>query len=110
MKIIDTDQQVHIDQLLSFLRENVNKRFEERRQISLTFDIDKIDDTALKIYKPEIYDDFIFRIDIKDRELQITKSEHYTDDVNALTLEDILNNLFLEFPGRDNIAFIRDRS
>ena len=51
-----------------------------------------------------MYEDFLFQIDVAgDTELHITKSEHYTDYVNVLTLENIINNLFMDYPGRDNV-------
>ncbi|QQL48558.1 hypothetical protein [Mucilaginibacter ginkgonis] len=109
MKIIKTTRAVTAEELKKFLDENLNALFEKQRQLVLKFDI-RQDGYAVEISNDENYDSFLFRIEIKGLEMHVIKSEHYTDDVNVLTLEDIMNNLFLEFPGRGRIKEIEEGS
>jgi hypothetical protein len=109
MKIIKTTKPVLADELEHFLNEELNPLFQEQRRADISFNIVK-NDGAIEITNPELYEAFLFRIEIQGTEMHIIKSEHYTDDVNVLTLEDILNNLFLEYPGRKKIKNIEDAS
>jgi hypothetical protein len=109
MKIISTDTPVNANEYADFLRTKIPSLFKERRKIELTFDIINTND-SIEIQNTEFYDGFVFRLEFKDRQIDVIKSEHYTDDVNVLTLEDILNSLYMEFPGRDNIAQIAEGS
>ncbi|WDF56342.1 hypothetical protein [Mucilaginibacter sp. KACC 22063] len=109
MKIINTTRPVSLTELKQFLDEKLNPLFQKQRQLELAFDT-RINDEGVEIYNTGLYDGFLFRFEIKGTEMNVIKSEHYTDDVNVLTLEDILNNLFLEFPGRDQIKYIGEES
>lgn len=110
MKIIHTEEPVKPAELKAFLQQKLNPAFERHRRMAMNFEIVQNDDT-IEILKPDLYEGFLFRIEIiNGTELHVTKSEHYTDDVNELTLEEILNELFFEYPGRDNIDYIGDRS
>ncbi len=109
MKIINTNKPVSVSELEKVLAEKLNPLFHRQRQLELNFDIINREG-AIEIINTELYDGFLFRIEIQGNEMHIIKSEHYTDDVNVLTLEDILNNLFLQFPGRDEIRNIEDES
>ncbi|WCT11644.1 hypothetical protein [Mucilaginibacter jinjuensis] len=109
MKIIKTTQPVHADELEHFLNEELNPLFQEQRHADISFSIVN-NDGAIEITNPELYDSFLYRIEIQGTEMHIIKSEHYTDDVNSLTLEEILNGLFLEYPGRKKIKNIEDAS
>ncbi|MBB5396441.1 hypothetical protein [Mucilaginibacter sp. AK015] len=109
MKIINTDTPINASDYADFLRQKLLPLFKERRQVELTFNIVNTDD-SIEIQNTDIYDGFLFRFEFKGNEVDVIKSEHYTDDVNVLTLEDILNNLYMEFPGRDNISLIEEGS
>jgi hypothetical protein len=109
MKIINTDTPVNANEYADYLRKKLLPLFKERRQVELTFDIKNTND-SIEISNTEFYDGFLFRFEFKGNEIDVIKSEHYTDDVNMLTLEDILNNLYMEFPGRDNISLIEEGS
>jgi hypothetical protein len=109
MKNISTAKPVSIDQLEKLLNEKLNPLFQQQRRSEVSFDIEKEDNT-IEITNAEFYDGFLFQIEIEGNQIHIIKSEHYTDDVNVLTLEEILNGLFLEFPGRKNIKNIEDQS
>lgn len=110
MKIIHTKSPVNAQDLKSFLETKLPALFKQQRQADIDFTYN-ISTDGLEIAQPDMYEDFLFKITVvNNQELHITKSEHYTDDVNVLTLEDILNNLFMEYPGRDNIENIEEES
>ena len=58
----------------------------------------------IEIHQPEFYEGFLFRIEPKGTKLHITRSEHYVDDVNSLTLESILNSLFEDLAGDKGVS------
>jgi hypothetical protein len=110
MKIIHTKSPVNTEELKDFLQERLGPLFKKQRQEDIDFVFTNTGN-GIQITQPDMYEDFLFKIDqVSDTELHVTKSEHYTDDVNILTLEDILNNLFMEYPGRDNIRDIGEES
>jgi hypothetical protein len=93
MKIITLHARTNTDQLHSHLKQKLNLIFKEQRQSDITFTIERSGD-AIEISQPELYEGVLFKIEIKGTELWITRSEHYVDDVNSLTVESILNDLF----------------
>lgn len=96
MKIITLHTRIDSNQLLTYLQQKLNPVFKERRQFDLPFTIGKTHD-AIEIKQPELYaDEVLFRIETKDTEVWITRSEHYVDDVNSLTVESILNDVLNE--------------
>jgi hypothetical protein len=110
MKIIHTKSPVNIHELKVFLQERLSPLFKKQRMEDIDFVFTETGN-GMQITQPDMYEDFLFNIErVGDTELHVTKSEHYTDDVNVLTLEDIMNNLFMEYPGRDNIANIAEES
>jgi hypothetical protein len=109
MKIINTDKPIEAGKYAEYLRNKLNPLFKERRHLDIDFNILDTAD-SIEITYPELYDGFLFRFEFKGNEIDVIKSEHYTDDVNVLTLEDILNGLYMEFPGRDNIKLIEEGS
>jgi hypothetical protein len=110
MKIVRTKSPVSPTQIKQYLESELPPLFKEQRHADIDFTFME-SANELQIRQPELYEDFLFKIEfVGDTELHITKSEHYTDDVNVLTLEDIINNLLLKFPGRDNIDLIAEGS
>ncbi len=110
MKIVHTKGPVNVDELTEFLQRDLNRLFRERRQADIQIDIVR-DEQDIKIVCPALYDSFLFNIQlVANDEIHIIKSEHYTDDVNVLTLEDIINNLLISYPGRDGIEYIGEES
>lgn len=93
MKIITLHTKIDADQLYNHLQQKLNPIFKEQRKSDITFNIERSGD-VIEIFQPELYEGFLFRIEIKGTELLITRSEHYVDDVNSLTVESILNDLF----------------
>ena len=105
MKIINTNSPVNAEQLKTYLHNQLSPLFKMRRQADIEF-IYTATQNAVEISQPDIYEGFLFRIDVvNENELHITKSEHYVDDVNLLTIESIMNDIFTDYPGRDQIDY-----
>jgi hypothetical protein len=93
MKIITLHTPIIPDELLKHLLQKLNPLFREQRQEDINFKIERVGD-AIEISQPELYEGVLFTLDVKGKELWITRNEHYVDDVNSLTIESILNSLF----------------
>ncbi|MDB5110439.1 MAG: hypothetical protein JWR67_1553 [Mucilaginibacter sp.] len=102
MKIININKTITSQELLDYLTQKVNPLFHQHRQSDLNFKIENIDG-AIEISQPEKYEGVLFRIVIRGKELLITRSEHYVDDVNSLTVESILNSLFEDLAGNSGV-------
>ncbi|MEO6499322.1 MAG: hypothetical protein ABIN95_09925 [Mucilaginibacter sp.] len=98
MKFINTDNNIIVDDLYNYLQANLNPLFRAQRQSDINFDIIKNGD-MIEISQPQYYDGFLFRLQAEGNRLAVTKSEHYVDDVNVLTLESILDGLFVAHLG-----------
>jgi hypothetical protein len=105
MKILNIHKTITRAQLLQLLQKRLNPLFRQRRQSDINF-ISEDKDGLIEIFQPEIYEGFLFRIEIKGHELWITRSEHYVDDVNSLTIEAILNELFAELAEDGNVTLV----
>jgi hypothetical protein len=105
MKIINIHKTVTADELLALIELKLDRLFKEQRQQDIHFNGETVDG-AVEISEPQLYEGFLFRIKIKGEELHITRSEHYVDDVNSLTVESILNSFFGELAGEQGVTFI----
>jgi hypothetical protein len=105
MKIIDIHKTITASNLLSILQQKLNSLFHEQKQSDINFILENRDG-FIEISQPEIYEGFLFRIEIKGTQLFITRSEHYVDDVNSLTVESILNSLFEGLAGDKGVTFV----
>lgn len=105
MKILDLHKTITTHQLLALLQQKLNPLFHQQKQTDLSFIIE-MNDGAVEISEPEIYEGFLFRFEIVGTTLQITRSEHYVDDVNSLTVESILNGLFEELAGEGKVTLV----
>lgn len=111
MKKVTTKQHpVNIHHIYEFLQHHLNNNFAKQRQQDIEFNIEEKEDDAIEIAKPGLYEGYLFRVEARGNELHIHKTEDYTDDVNILTLEDILNNLFMDYAGPKTITNISDES
>lgn len=108
MKIITLHTRIDPNELLNHIRRNIDPMFKEQRQTSLHFIVEDYGNT-IKISQPELYgNDVLFNIEVKGRELHITRSEHYVDDVNSLTVESILNDLFNNLSDKYGTDLVRE--
>jgi hypothetical protein len=105
MKIVNIHKTIAPDDLLHLLWEKLNPRFREQRQSDLSF-VSENKDGVIEISHPQLYEGFLYQIEVKGHELHITRSEHYVDDVNSLTIESILNELIAELAADGEVTFV----
>jgi hypothetical protein len=99
MKIITLHTRIDPNELRKHVSENIDSMFRAQRNEELHFDVEG-SGNMIEIFQRDLYEGFLYRIEVKGSELYITRSEHYTDDVNSLTIESILNDLFKDLSGR----------
>jgi len=100
MKIITLHTRVNPEALRDHIRENLDTIFLNQRHVSLHFEVGG-EGNVIDITQPDLYgDDILYHIELKGQDLHITRSEHYVDDVNSLTVESILNELFKDAAGK----------
>jgi len=105
MKIINIHKTTTTTEILALLQQKLNPLFHEQKQSDMSFDISEKND-AVEIWQPETYEGFLFRIEPHGTQLHITRSEHYVDDVNSITVESILNSLFEELAKDGDITLV----
>ncbi|MBE9586895.1 hypothetical protein IM792_20770 [Mucilaginibacter sp. JRF] len=99
MKIINTTKPILVDELYEYLKDNLNRQFREHKKENIDFDL-LLNGQTITIQKPDLYDGFLFRLTTTgSTTLEVAKSEHYVDDVNVLTLESVLDDLFVKHLG-----------
>ena len=100
MKIITLHKKIDTDELFELIHKQLNPLFREQRKTNLTFNVEILGN-VIKITEPDLYPgDILYCIEVKGDELHITRCEHYVDDVNSLTIESILNDLFNDLSGK----------
>jgi hypothetical protein len=106
MKIITLHERINTGDLFDHIKQQLNPLFKECRKIDLNFNVECSGD-AIDITQPDLYPgDILYPIEVKGSELHITRSEHYVDDVNSLTVESILNDLFKDVSGKQGTDLI----
>ncbi|MDB5132761.1 MAG: hypothetical protein JWR02_2510 [Mucilaginibacter sp.] len=105
MKIINIHRKITIGELYALLQEKLNPQFHQQRESDISFNIENAG-TFVEINQPALYEEYLFRIAIQETKLLITRQADYIDDVNALTIESILNGLFEELAGDTGITFV----
>jgi len=98
MKIITSHVRIDPAELREHIRHNLDRMFWQQRNTEIHFKIGG-EGNIIEISQPELYEGILFKIAINGTELDVTRSEHYTDDVNSLTVESILNELFKDLAG-----------
>jgi hypothetical protein len=106
MKIITLHERINTGDLFDHIKQQLNPLFRECRKIDLNFSAERSGD-VIDITQPDLYPgDILYHIEVKGSELHITRSEHYVDDVNSLTVESILNDLFKDVSGKQGTDLI----
>jgi hypothetical protein len=106
MKIITLHNRINTNELFDLINHQLNPLFKEQRKSNIEFTIE-MGNEAIDITHPELYPgDILYHIDVKGPELHITRSEHYVDDVNSLTIESILNDLFKDLSGKQGTDLV----
>jgi len=98
MKIIDIHSKITIDELFILLQQKLNQQFQQQRKVNFSFNIEHRR-SYIEINQPNLYEGYLFRIEVKGTNLLITRAADYIDDVNALTIESIMNGLFEQLAG-----------
>jgi hypothetical protein len=107
MKIITLHKPIKIQDLYNLLQQKLNPLFHERRKSDIDFTVEQ-KNGSIEINGPEIYEGFLFNLTLNGAELWITRSEHYVDDVNSLTIESILNDLFKDLSGDQGTDLVQE--
>lgn len=108
MKIIDLHKTINIHELYEWIARNLNSRFHDQKQSGINF-ITELKYGAIEITQPELYgDDVLFHLEADGPRLNITRSEHYVDDINSITVESILNSLFEEHSGDAGVSLVQE--
>ena len=106
MKVISLHKRINTNELFDLIQRQLNPLFREQRKADLDFTVTRSGDT-IDITQPELYPgDILYHIEVKGDELHITRCEHYVDDVNSLTVESILNDLFKIVAGKSGTDLI----
>lgn len=99
MKIITLHKRIDPEELREHIRHNLDRMFWQQRKQEIHFTVEGSGD-VIDILQPDLYEGVLFSIKVNGSQLDITRSEHYTDDVNSLTVESILNELFFDLSGK----------
>lgn len=106
MKVITLHKRINPDELFDLIQRQLNTLFHEQRKTELDFTVTRSGD-VIDITQSDLYPgDILYHIEIKGDELHITRCEHYVDDVNSLTVESILNDLFKIIAGKPGTDLI----
>jgi len=108
MKIINLHKTVNINELYDLISQKLNPLFHEQKHSDINFTVEN-NNGAIEILQPELYgDDILFHIEADGRDLNITRSEHYVDDINSITVESILNFLFEDVAGESGVSLVQE--
>ncbi len=108
MKIITLHKDINIDRVYNHLKQNLNAAFRKHKPSIIDFTITQNADNSIDVTQPEMYEGILYHIEPDGQNLNITRSEHYTDDVNSLTLESAMNELFDELSGKKGTDLVQE--
>lgn len=106
MKIVNIHRAITAEELAERINRELDPHFATQRQTAMHF-LCEINEDGVEIYQTKLYDGFLFRIAIRGENLHITRSEHYVDDVNSLTVESILSEIIGELSD-DGVAMVQE--
>ena len=107
MKIITLHKPINAAHLYNHLKNDLNTVFQKYKPTSYKFDVVQ-NGGSIDILMPELYEEVLYHIEPKEDKLYITRSEHYVDDVNSLTLESALNELFEDLSGKKGTDLVQE--
>lgn len=107
MKIITLHKPLNIDSVYNHLSQNINPLFNKHKPTIFKYTVEKTGN-AIEITQPELYEGVLYHIELDNDKLKITRSEHYVDDVNSLTLESVMNELFNDLSGKDGTDLVQE--
>jgi hypothetical protein len=107
MKTITLHKPLNIDSIYNHLAQNLNPLFNKHKPTSYKYTVEKTGN-AIEVTQPELYEGVLYHIEIENDKLNITRSEHYVDDVNSLTLESAMNELFDDLSGNRGTDLVQE--
>ncbi|MHB8208862.1 hypothetical protein [Mucilaginibacter sp.] len=107
MKTITLHKPLNIDSIYNYLAQNLNPLFNKHKPTIFKYNVNKTAN-AIEITQPEMYEGVLFHIELDNCRLKITRSEHYVDDVNSLTLESVMNELFNDLSGKGGTDLVQE--
>jgi hypothetical protein len=102
MKTYQTNKIQSVHLLCSKLQAELPLKFDGKMAMLTRMSIKQTDHT-IEIGLPAPYTDYLYKVHIDGTDIEVSKSEHYTDDVNSLAMEDVLTDTIIEFVGKENI-------
>lgn len=107
MKIINLHKTINTTELYELISQKLNPLFQGQKRSDIKFTVENRNN-AIEVAQPEIYDGVLFHLEPNGQNLNITRSEHYVDDINSITVESILNSLFDEYSGGDGVSLVQE--
>lgn len=105
MKTYQTNKVISAHNLCLALQQQLPAKFNAKIFGSTNLNIVE-NSNSIEIWLPQPYEQYLYKIDIEGNNVNISKSEHYTDDVNSLAMEDVLMDIVIAFIGKDNLEGI----
>jgi hypothetical protein len=106
MKTYQTQISPSIHNLTLALQQQLPERFNSKIVGSSNLNVVE-NGNSIEIWLPQPYEDYLYKIAIDGHNVNISKSEHYTDDVNSLAMEDVLMDIVIDFIGKNNIIDLK---
>ena len=107
MKTITLHKPLKIEAIYNHLSQNLNPLFNKHKPTIFKYNVDNTGN-AIEISLPELYEGVLYHIELDNDKLNITRSEHYVDDVNSLTLESVMNELFDDLSGNRGTDLVQE--
>ena len=108
MKTITLHKPLNIDSIYNHLSQNLNPVFNTHKPTAYKYTVTNTGN-AIEITQPELYPgDVLYHVELDHDKLNITRSEHYVDDVNSLTLESVMNELFDDLSGDGGTDLVQE--
>jgi hypothetical protein len=105
MKTYKTTVQPSLHKLYELFCETVNEKFADKTKSNVKLTITETDQ-SIEIGQPDFYKTYLYKIQINGSDVLVGKSEHYIDDIYCLALEDIIDNIIVEYLGINHIETI----
>jgi len=108
MKIVTLHKPLNLDSIYNHLSQNINPLFSKHKPTTYNYTVTNTGN-AIEITQPELYPgDVLYHLEIDHDKLNILRSEHYVDDVNSLTLESVMNELFDDLSGNGGTDLVQE--
>lgn len=107
MKTYQTIKAPTVQQLYDALATQLPAKFNDKIKAQGGTNLNVVENgNSIEIWLPAPYEDYLYKIDVDGNDVSVSKSEHYTDDVNSLAMEDVLMDIVVATIGEKNIGYI----